>query len=54
MLLHGKGAKVDKNDPKLLLALEELYSIIAQYDPQNVTTWTRLDFFSICFPDIPF
>jgi len=36
MLLHGEGAEVDKNDPELLLALEELYSIIAQYDPENV------------------
>ncbi len=36
MLIHGEGAEVDKNDPKLLLALEELYSIIAQYDPENI------------------
>jgi len=36
MLLHGEGAEVDKNDPELLSALEELYSIIAQYDPENV------------------
>jgi len=28
MRLHG-GAEVDKNDPELLSALEELYSIIA-------------------------
>ncbi len=36
MLLHGEGVEVDKNDLELLLALEELYSIIAQYDPENV------------------
>jgi hypothetical protein len=36
MLLHGEGAEVDKNDPELLSALEELYSIITQYDPENV------------------
>jgi hypothetical protein len=36
MLLHGEGAEVDKNDPELLSALEELYSIIVQYDPKNV------------------
>jgi len=36
MLLHGEEAEVDKNDPELILALEELYSIIAQYDPENV------------------
>ncbi len=36
MLLHGEGAEVDKNDLELLSALEELYSIIAQYNPENV------------------
>jgi len=36
MLLHGEGVEVDKNDPELLSTLEELYSIIAQYDPENV------------------
>jgi len=36
MLLHGEGTEVDKNDPELLSALEELYSIIARYDPENV------------------
>jgi hypothetical protein len=36
MLLHGKGAKVNNNDLELLVALEELYEIIAQYDPQNI------------------
>jgi hypothetical protein len=29
MLLHGKGVEVNKNDPELLAALEELYGIIA-------------------------
>jgi len=32
MFLHGEGVEVDKNDPKLVSALKELYSIIAQYD----------------------
>jgi hypothetical protein len=36
MFLHGEGAEVDKNDPELLSALEELYSIIAQYNPENL------------------
>jgi hypothetical protein len=36
MLLHGEGAKVNKNDLELLATLEELYEIIAQYDPKNV------------------
>jgi len=46
MLLHGEGAEVDKNDPELLSALEELYSIIARYDPENVYNMdeTRLFF----------
>jgi hypothetical protein len=29
MLLHEEGAEVNKNDPKLLAALEKLYEIIA-------------------------
>jgi hypothetical protein len=29
MLLHGEGAEVNKNDLELLIALEELYEIIA-------------------------
>jgi hypothetical protein len=36
MFFHGEGAKVDKNDLELLSALEELYSIIAQHDLENV------------------
>jgi hypothetical protein len=36
MLLHGEGAKVNKSDLGLLVALDDLYAIIAQYDPKNV------------------
>jgi hypothetical protein len=36
MLLHGEGAKVNKFDLGLLAALNDLYAIIAQYDPENV------------------
>ncbi len=36
MLLHGEGAKVNKSDLGLLVALDDLYAIIAQYDPENV------------------
>jgi hypothetical protein len=36
MLLHGEGAKVNKNDLELLVALEKLYEIITQYDPKNI------------------
>ncbi len=31
-----RGAEVNNNDPELLAVLEELYEIIAQYDPENV------------------
>jgi len=54
MLLHGEGAEVDKNDLELLSVLEELYSIIVQYDPKNVYNMDKIGFFSICFPNIPF
>jgi len=36
MLLHGEGAEVNKSDLGLLAALDDLYAIIAQYDPENV------------------
>ena len=36
VLLHGEGAEVDKQDPKLLAALNELHDTIARYDPENV------------------
>jgi hypothetical protein len=36
MLLHGEGVKVNKNDSKLLVALEEFNVIIMQYDLENV------------------
>jgi hypothetical protein len=36
MLLHGEGTEVNKSDLRLLAALDDLYAIIAQYDPENV------------------
>ncbi len=45
MLLHGKGTKVNKNDPELLAALEEFYRIIAQYDPENVYNMDKTSLF---------
>ncbi len=45
MLLHGKGTKVNKNDPELLAALEEFYKIIAQYDPENVYNMDKTSLF---------
>jgi hypothetical protein len=45
MLLHRKGTKVNKNDPKLLVALEEFYKIIMQYDPENVYNMDKTSLF---------
>jgi hypothetical protein len=45
MLFHGKGIEVNKNDPKLLAALEEFYRIIAQYDPENVYNMNKTSLF---------
>ncbi len=50
MLLHGEGTKVDKIDPELLSALEELYSIIAQYDPKNVYNMDEIGLFFRLLP----
>ncbi len=50
MLLHGKGVEVDKNDPELLSGLEELYFIIAQYDPENVYNMDKIGLFFSLFP----
>ena len=36
ILLHGEGAEVDKEDRKLLVALDDLYATISRYDPENV------------------
>ncbi len=36
MLLHEEGAEVNKSDLGLLAALDDLYAIIAQYDPENI------------------
>ena len=36
MLLHGEGTEVEKDDPQLLAALEDLYKIIEQYEPEFV------------------
>jgi hypothetical protein len=36
MLLHEEGVKVNKSDLGLLATLDNLYAIIAQYDPENV------------------
>jgi hypothetical protein len=50
MLLHGEGAEVNKSDLGLLAALENLYAIIAQYDPENVYNMDETDLFFHLLP----
>jgi len=50
MLLHGKGAEVNKSDPGLLVALDDLYAIIAQYDPKNVYNMDEIGLFFRLLP----
>jgi hypothetical protein len=50
MLLHGEGTKVNKNNSELLVALEELYRIIAQYDPENVYNMNETGLFFWLLP----
>ena len=50
MLLHGEGAEVNKSDPELMMELEELYSIIAQYDPENVYNMNETGLFYRLLP----
>jgi hypothetical protein len=50
MLLHGEGAKVNKSDLGLMAALDDLYAIIAQYDPENIY---NMDETSLFFRPLP-
>ncbi len=50
MLLHGEGAEVNKSDLGLLAALDDLYAIIAQYDPENVYNMDETDLFFCLLP----
>jgi hypothetical protein len=50
MLLHGEGAKVNKSDLGLLVALDDLYAIIAQYDPKNVYNMDEIGLFFRLLP----
>jgi hypothetical protein len=49
MLLHGEGAEVNKSDPRLF-ALDDLYAIIAQYDPKNVYNMDEIGLFFRLLP----
>jgi hypothetical protein len=43
--LHGEGIEVNKSNPGLLAALNDLYAIIAQYDPKNVYNMDKTGLF---------
>jgi hypothetical protein len=50
MLFHGEGAEVNKSDPRLLGALNDLYTIIAQYDLENVYNMDKTGLFFHLLP----
>jgi hypothetical protein len=50
MLLHGEGVEVNKSDPGLLVALDDLYAIIAQYDLENVYNMDEIGLFFRLLP----
>ena len=43
--LHGEGAEVDKEDPNLLAALDDLYAIISKCDAKNVYNMDETELF---------
>ena len=50
MMLHGEGAEVNRNDPDLLQALENLYTLINQYDAENVYNMDKTGLFFRLLP----
>jgi hypothetical protein len=50
MMLHGEGVEVNKSDPGLLAALDDLYAIIAQYDPENIYNMDKTGLFFRLLP----
>jgi hypothetical protein len=50
MFFHEEEIKVNKEDPELLAALEELYKIITQYDPENVYNMDEIGLFFRLLP----
>jgi hypothetical protein len=51
---HGERTEINKNDPKLLTTLEELYEIIVQYDPKNVYNMDETGLFFRLLPRYSF
>jgi hypothetical protein len=50
MLLHREGVEVNKSDPGLLVALDDLYTITAQYDLENVYNMDETGLFFYLLP----
>jgi hypothetical protein len=50
MLLHEEGVEVNKFDPGLLAALDDMYAIIGQYDPKNVYNMDDIGLFFRLLP----
>ena len=50
ILLHGEGAEVDRESPSLLEALDKLYAIISNYDPENVYNMDKTGLFFRLLP----
>jgi len=50
MLLHGERAEVNKSNLGLLATLDNLYAIIAQYDPENVYNMDETSLFFCLLP----
>ena len=44
-LLHGKGRKVDRNDPELLEKIQILKEFISKYAYKNVYNMDETDYF---------
>ncbi len=54
MLLHGEGVEVNKSDLGLLVALDNLYVIVTQYDLKTPTIWTKSTCFFAYYRDTTF
>ncbi len=50
MLLHAEGTGINKSDPRLLVALDDLYAIIAQYDLENIYNMDEIVLFFRLLP----
>jgi hypothetical protein len=49
-MFHGEGVEVNKFDPGLLVALDNLCAIIAQYDFENIYNMDKTNLFFCLLP----